>query len=472
MRQLSEPRPRDRGPAERSGCPVGGTPVRFPLGELRNDLIGTQRRLVSEQGGFARYQVLRRVFTLAGSTEASQRVLVRAMGNYGRARQHDNLSLLLGRGLICSDGAEWQRQRKLAQPVFGKALMARVVDITSALTQDLLASWDDASRRGTQIDLLNDMQGVTLRVIAMALFGRDIELGDTTDGGPANCFAEAVASGEVVIFRRTISPIPVPLWFPDQHNRRFRRALAAVDRFIGERIDERLAGTGDYDDILSDLIRSYGDRAGAMRGELRDQVLTLFFAGFETTAVSLGWTWLLLSRDAEVEERFHEELDRVLGGRVPTSEDLKSLSYTSQVIAESMRMFPPVFTLPRKAAADDEIGGHAIRRGDNVIVPVHVLHNLPQYWAEPAEFRPERFAPGELTEDQRAAYLPFSAGPRRCLGATFATAEMLTVLAVAGQRVRLTGDPGQPLTVRAAVTQRPAGEVRMRVEPRSVRATS
>ena len=453
MQSLSE-RHRDDQYAEPDAAPV-----RYSLRELRATLLDTQKQLAQTRGGFARYQVLRHVFTLVASADANRRMFVEEPGSYPRGRQYDNLALLIGRGIICAEGADWQRQRKLVQPVFDKALMARVVEITGVLTTQLLASWDQARERGEQVDLLDDMQDLAMRVIGIALFSRDMR---TT----ADCFTEAVRSGTSLVFLRNISPVPLPLWVPTRLHRRFRRAIAAVDRFVYERIDERLADPDGFDDIMGELVRAYGDGAGEMRRELRDQAITLFFAGFETTAIALAWTWLLLSRNPAAEARFHDELATVLGGRAPTPEDLKSLTYTNQVIAESLRIYPPVYTLTRTAAADDQVCGHQVRRGDNIVIPIHALHHMADYWDEPAAFCPERFAPGQLTDDQRGAYLPFSIGQRRCLGASFATVEMATVLAVAGQRVRLRHDPRTPVIPTPAVTQRPAGRLLMRVEAR------
>jgi len=244
------------------------------------------------------------------------------------------------------------------QAQFDKALRARVVEITGVLTTQLLTSWERTREPGEEVDVLDDMQDLAMRVIGMALFSRDI----------GSALREAVRSG------------------------------AAVDRFVYERIDERLVSGGDYDDILSELIRAYGDDAPRLRRELRDQIVTLFFAGVETTAVALAWTWLLLSQNPEVEARFHEEIDTVLGGRAPAPEDLKALAYTSQVIQESLRIYPPGC--------------------------------------------PEGF------------------------GAAFATVEMLTVLAVAGQRVRLWRTADGPVTAAPPVTQRPAAGLRMHVAAR------
>ncbi len=307
----------------------------------------------------------------------------------------------------------------MAQPAFGKATLARVVQNTGTLTTQLLAGWEQAARRGEPVDVLDDMQHLAMRVIGMALFSRDLEndlqagLADTAGadargGRGANCFTETVRAGVQVVALRNFSPAPLPLWVPTRLHRRFRRGLAAVDRFVYARIDERLADPGGYDDMLADLVRSYGDQAAAAdtRRELRDQVVTLFFAGFETTAVALAWTWLLLGQDQAAEARFHQELAAVLGGRAPAAEDLKALGYTGQVVQESMRMYSPVYTLTRQAVADDEIAG-------------------------------------------------------------FATAETMTVLAVAGQRVRLRPASAEPVTIIPAATQRPAGGLPMLVEVRS-----
>src|ERR1035438_1466739 len=497
-----------------------GEQIRFSLKALRADLLGTQKRLVKEHGGFVRYQVLRREFTLLADAEANQQVFISKLPTYGRSLQHDNLALLLGYGLICADGENWRRQGKLAQPTFDRALLARVAGITSMLMTDVLDQWERAARRGEPVEVFSDMQGLAMRVIGMALFSHDLK---TT----SNDFAETVRVGTEVVFRRNISPVSLPLWFPTRLHRRLSHYMKAVDKFVYDRIDERLASNEGYDDILSRLLRSYGDQAAAKRRELRDQVVTLFFAGFETTGTALAWTWLLLGENPEAESRFHAELARVRCGQTPTLGELDSLTYTQQVIKESLRIYPPVYTMTRNAAADDQVGKHQICQGDNVIIPIHALHRMDRseerrggeegrclsdwssdvcssdlytmtrnaaaddqvgkhqicqgdnviipihalhrmddYWDEPEKFCPERFARARLTKEQRKAYIPFSVGQRKCLGANFATIEMLTVLATAGQRVRLRLVDGHPVVVAPAVTQYPRHGLLMRVEPR------
>jgi cytochrome P450 len=431
-------------------------PARFRLRELRADLLGAQRELAARHHGFARYQVLRREFTLVAGAEASQRLFVSNSAAYARSLQHENLALILGNGLICSDGDDWRRQRKLAQPAFGQALLARVAEITTRLMSELLITWEQAA---APVEVAGAMQTLAMRVIGLALFSRDLGEGPTD-------FAAAARTAVQVIGLRNISPVTLPLWFPLPVHRRFRRYLSAVDQFIGDRIEERLAGAGGYDDILASLIRCYGSQAGQCRRELRDQVVTLFFAGFETTATALTWTWLLLSQHPAAEARLHQELDRVLGGRIPAYTDLAALTYTRQVIQESLRLYPPVYTVTRRAVADDEVGGHRIRRGDNVVIPVHALHRMPAYWDSPEEFCPERFDAGRLTRIQRQAYAPFSQGQRKCMGANLATTELAAALATACQRVRLRLVAGHPVETAAAVTQQPRHGLLMHVESR------
>ena len=158
-----------------------------------------------------------------------------------------------------------------------------------------------------------------------------------------------------------------------------------------------------------------------MKKELRDQVVTLFFAGFETTGTALAWTWLLLSENPDAERALHEELDQVLGGRAPATTTSRHSSYTGQAVEESLRLYPPVYSMTRDAAADDQMGGRRISEGDNLVIPIHALHRMPDYWEDPDAFCPERFAPDRLSREQRKAYIPFSAGQRKCMGANFAT---------------------------------------------------
>lgn len=434
-------------------------PIRFKLSELRADLLGIQKRLVKAHNGFFRYQVLHRVFTVLANAEYNYHVFIGNVGNYQRSLQHHNLALTIGYGLITSDGEVWRRQRKLTQPAFDKELLVRVVEITTKLTQDMLATWQQASQRNEPVDVFNEMQNLTMRVIGLALFS--IDLKDTP-----NHFPDTVRVALELAMMRNISPIILPLWLPTKLHRRHHHLVSEVDKFVYALIDQRLKNNEGYTDILGKLIRSYGEDAQRYRHELRDQIVTLFFAGFETTGSALTWIWYLLSQNLKHEALLHEELASVLGGRAPTYDDMDNLRYSYQVLEESMRLYPPVYTLTRKAVEADVVGGCPIEKDANVLVPIHAIHRMPEYWESPDDFCPERFAPEAMTEAQHKAYMPFAAGQRKCMGVNFATLEMLTVLSIVGQQVRLRLVEGHEVVIQPAVTIYPKYGLKMRVESR------
>jgi cytochrome P450 len=434
---------------------LGGV-ERRPVAELRADLLGVQRRLLEDHHGFVRLRVLRRVFTLVSRPDAAHRILVSGAPAYRRGFQHRNLlGLTIGAGLLVSDGDVWERQRRLTRPVLDRELLGRVVDIAAEAAEALADRW--LERAGGQVDVLDEMRRLSLRVISMAVFGADLP-------EQAGMFTETARVSLAVASRRNIVPISMPLWVPTRLHRRRRRCLAEVDRFVYARIAERLSG-GEHDDILARLISGYGDQAGRMRQELRDQVVTLYFAGFETTAAALSWTWLMLGEHPQVADRLRAELVQTLGHRRPTYPDLSLLPYTRNVLKESMRLRPPVYTVPRTATTEEQIGDTLIRRGDNVAVATDALHRSAAVWEAPEHCRPDRFAAGRLTVDQRQAYLPFGAGPRRCIGESFAMATMMTVLAVVARRVRLRPRDSRPVVPATEVTQFPANGLPMLVDP-------
>lgn len=434
-------------------------PQRIPFKTIRRDMFGTQRQLAQEHGGFVRYQVGRRVFTLAARAEYNQHIFITHAANYGRAFQHENLGLTIGNGLICSDGETWRRQRKLTQPAFDKELYRRVVEVTTELAQDVIQNWEKARVSGSPVDVYADMQQLALRVIGMALFSRDLQQ-------IPNRFPEIARLVLEFTLLRNFSPIPLPLWLPIPLHRRYRQFKAETDRFIYTLIDQRLQDQTPHPDILGKLLLAYGDQAQAMRQEIRDQIVTLFFAGFETTGAALCWTWYLLSQNPASESLFHQELAAVLNGKKPTYADLDRLEYTHQIIQETLRLYPPVYTIPRRTAAADHLGEHPLEKGENLVIPIHLLHTDPAYWEEPQRFQPERFAAGRLSEDQKKAYCPFATGQRKCIGANFAILEMLTAFATLGQKFRLRLVADHPVIPQPAITLAPKYGLKMNVEQR------
>lgn len=319
-----------------------------------------------------------------------------------------------------------------------------------------VAGWRDGETR----DLSQDMMALTLRVVGRTLFGHDAS-GDVGD-----------VAGAMRAFQDSLSrPDLLPKWFPSPWRYRLDGAVTTLDRIIHGMIERRQregagAGRADLLQMLVDARDVEGDGQGLSLREMRDQLVTLFLAGHETTSHALTWTLYLLSQNPGPERTLHEELDRVLGGRAPTLADLDALPYTEQVIKESMRLYPPVYMVARQATEDTEIGGHRVPKGSEVVLWIYMTHRDPRWFADHAAFRPERFAPEAEAALPKLAWLPFGAGPRACIGRAFAMVEARLLLAVMAQRHRLSLEPGHPVEVLPRVTLVPKHGMRMRVHRR------
>jgi cytochrome P450 len=259
---------------------------------------------------------------------------------------------------------------------------------------------------------------------------------------------------------------PVLLRLPLPRTRRLFAARARLDAVVGRLVAERRAGGGGGEDLLGLLVDARADGQGLNDEEIRDEAMTLFLAGHETTAVTLAWTWSLLSTAPDVEAALHEEVDRVLGGRMPAADDLDRLVYTRAVVAESMRLYPPAWAIGRRALAAFPAGGYVVPARAIVILSPWLLHRDPRWWDEPERFAPERFL-GAAGEAGHEAYLPFGAGVRQCLGQGFALLEAVVVLAAMARRLRLRLVPGHPVEALPLLTLRPRFGLRMRAEPRT-----
>ncbi|MEO0565269.1 MAG: cytochrome P450, partial [Chloroflexota bacterium] len=316
-----------------------------------------------------------------------------------------------------------------------------------------------AHAAGETVDLYAELQQVTMRVIGKVLFSLDV-------ADIPNTFPEITRHALRFAMFQNLSPIKMPLWLPIPIHIRHRNLMAQLNTFMDELIDARLADPSAYDDILAKLIINYGEEAPTYREEIRHQLITLFFAGFETTNTALAWTWYLIAQHPEVEAKLLAEVESTLGQRPMTYDDMRALPYTGQVIAESLRLYPPVYTMPRTATEQDELGGEAVHPGDNVLLSLHTLHRMSEYWDDPDAFRPERFAPENLTSEQRDAYMPFGAGRRKCIGVNFATVEMMAVTCMMVRRYKYNLSPAHPVVPDAAVTVFPKYGIHMTLEAR------
>jgi cytochrome P450 len=463
----ADPAPRPLAP----GPP--GHPILGMLPEFRGDRLGFLVRTASQYGGVARFALRNRSVFLVSDPAGIKRVLQDNADNYGRnTRSVAALRETLGEGLLTTTGPSWWRNRRLAQPAFHKQRLggfaATMAEAASSFADRVAGLAGDRASgsavEGAAFDLVPELLRLTLRILGRCLFERDL-----TDE------ADAVGGAVAVVLHHTIEKlgkfVPMPALVPTPKNLRFRAARRALDRVVFALIDERRRAGTDRGDLLSMLLAARDEDTGEGLGDrqLRDEVMTLLLAGHETTAMSLSWTFYLLSLHPAQRRTLEDELARVLGGRPPRLEDLPRLRYTRMVLEESMRLYPPAWVITRSAEGDDELGGFRIPRGSNVLLSPYVTHHDPTLWEDPEGFDPERFAPEQTGARQfrddgsdaavgsrpRYAYFPFGGGPHLCIGAGFAMMEATIVLATVAQRFRFDLEPGRPVAIEPLVTLRP-----------------
>jgi len=364
---------------------------------------------------------------------------------------------LLGDGLFLSEGETWLRQRRLIQPAFHRQRVAGYGDVMTTFAERHVADWKD----GDVIEVHGEMMALTQAVVGKTLFDADVS-GDAHEAGQAAKVLAEDFGARLRSFRL------IPYWLPTPRNLRSRRAIRRLDGLIHRIIAGRRASAEDRGDLLSMLLHAQdADDGSRMTGQqVRDEVMTMFLAGHETTAVALSWTWYLLAQHPDADARLADELREVLGGRAPSVADLPRLKYAGMVVTEAMRLYPPAYGIGRQAARATEIAGHAIAPGDIFIAPTWVVHRDRRWFEEPEAFRPERWA-GDLAQRlPRFAYFPFGGGPRQCIGNSFAQMEAVLLLAAIAQRFRLSLVSGQRITPTPYITLRPEPGIRMLVSHR------
>jgi cytochrome P450 len=362
---------------------------------------------------------------------------------------------VFGEGLLTSEGSFWLRQRRLAQPAFHRARIATYAETMVQYTQRLLDSWHDGEER----DIHEEMMRVTLQIVGKTLFDADVAKDAREVGQSLELLMELSAD-----FGKAIM---IPEWVPTLHNLRKTRAIRKLDKIIYRIIEERRKSERDTGDLLSMLLAARDDDGSRMTDkQLRDESITLFLAGHETTANALSWTWWLLAQHPEAENKLHAELDSLLAERVPTLDDVPKLKYTERVLTESLRLYPPAWGTARIAMEDHEIGGYHIPKGTGVSLTQWTMHRDPRWFTDPEIFRPERWEDGLAKRLPRFAYFPFGGGPRQCIGNTFALMEATLVLATIAQKFRFRLVVGHPVVPLPSITLRPRHGIRAFLEAR------
>jgi len=422
-----------------------------------SDTLDLLTDLRDQHGDFVEMKVLGKPWFLVSHPDDIETVMVKHARIMKRDEYVEIVKRTLGEGLLTSEGELWKRQRKLMSQAFTPKRIKGYAETMVAVT-DRGIPWRD----GEEINLHREMSRITMEVVAEVLFGanvgpRDVEL----VGDSMHVINEFYANSPEAVMK-------LPAWVPTPRNVRMTHAIERIDGLIYQIIANRRRGE-ERDDLLGTLIHALDEGGSGMTDQqLRDEAITLFLAGHETTALALAHTIYLLSKYPDVERRLVAELDEVLGGKLPTAADVKRLPYTEQILKESMRLYPPAWTTGRETVEDIELRGVVVPKGAQILMSQWVVHRDPRWFPNPEAFDPDRWEADKVKGMPRYAYFPFGGGPRVCIGNHFAMMEATLLLAIIMQRVHIELLPGQRLELEPSVTLRPKGEgLRARVQARS-----
>ena len=430
-----------------------GTPIMGVMREFNRDSLGFIERAQRDYGDIVWMRFLYVPALFLYHPNEIEYVLSNNPRNFRKAMslRSNFFQRLVGNGLLTSEGEEWKRQRRLSAPAFHRHRISAYADTMVAYTRRLMENWQIGEAR----DMHREMMRLTLEIVVRCLFSADVSndadhVGDTLKELVKPFAAQATLKW--ILNNRL--PTPAHL--------RFHKLAKRIDDVVYRIIAERRASGKDEGDLLSMLLAARDEDGSQMNDQqLRDEVMTLFLAGHETTALTLAWSWYLLGKHPDAEKKFHNELDEVLGGRAPAMADLPRLKFTEQIAKESMRLYPPAYGLGREAIDDCEIGGYPVPAGTQVFMFQWVTQRDARFYDRPADFMPERWTSDFEESLPKYAYFPFGGGPRACIGASFAMMEIILVLATIGQRFRLELVPDHPVEIYPAMSLRPRDGVRV-----------
>ncbi|MEP6993699.1 MAG: cytochrome P450 [Acidobacteriota bacterium] len=447
-------------PAPRRRRPPPGPRSRWPLHSLpafARDILGFLTRATREYGDTVRIPLPGREALFLNRPQDIETVLLTQRTNFVK---HSffwrHVTAIFGNGLLTSEGEFWLRQRRLAAPAFHPDRIAAYGDVMTAYAERQALGWQDGEVR----DVHADMMRVTMEIVSKTLFDVEVEKDVDQIGRSFDLVIREIAKR----FRR---PVKIADWVPLPGNLRYRRGVALLDRLIARVLAERRARPGDRGDLLSMLLAARDDDGRPMSDkQLRDELITLFLAGHETTAITLSWTLFLLAKNPGVEERACREIAEVAGDRLPTAADLPRLGYAEAVVKESLRLYPPAYVIGRESLEACVIGEYEVPPHTTIYFSPWVLHRDPRHFAQPEAFRPERWLDGSTAKLPKYVSIPFGGGPRVCIGERFAMMEGVLVLATILRRCRLEMVGPDP-TPFPSITLRPDGGPIMRVAKRS-----
>lgn len=441
----------------------GASGYRFPPGFERNLLWFALRRLrpanpillfqqlADEYGDIAHYKIAWNHILFLNHPNYIREILVVQNDNFIKERTVQRSKMLLGEGMITAEGAQHRMQRQVAQPAFHRQ---RIPEYASTMVREA-ASMRDTWQPGEERDISREMMHLTLNIVAQTLFATELR-------GEVHELADAI--NRIMGLYNFLVLLPAAEWLV--HVRppglaAFVRARKRIDAVVYRMIEAHRKQHDDTGSLLDLMLAASPDRSQASEQSLRDQVITIFLAGYETVANALAWTWYLLSQNPECERRFHEEIDGELQGRLPAYEDIPCLRYTEMVLAESMRLYPPAWAMGRYALKDFRLGEYFLPAKTTVLMSQYVMHRDPRFFPDPLRFDPERFTSEAKAKRTKFTYFPFGAGVRQCIGESLAWMEGVLLLATLGQKWKLSLVPGHPVEPEPLITLRPKYGMKM-----------
>lgn len=459
--QTTQKRPRVNSAPRRAPGPKG-LPILGNFFDMRQvssleNMISLQR----EYGDILRMDTGPFTLHVISDPDMVQHVLQDNNRNYVKGYALSKSENLLGKGLLTNEGEAWRRQRRLIQPAFHRQVLDTFARVMTDSATEMLDAWAGRDA-GKSFNVSTDFLGLTLEIVGRTLYSISVNAEDKRTVGRVMPFILEETN------RRISNIIDIGEKLPTPTNRRLKQSIAELDEIVYRMIEQRRRSGEQLPDLLGMLLAAQDEDTGEGMDDkqLRDEVMTIFLAGHETTANNLTWTIYLLAEHPEIYGKLKAEVDQVLEGRTPSADDYRALTYTRMVLDESLRLLPPAWAFGREPLEDDVIGGYAVPAGTSVIISPYVIHRHPDYWPDAEAFKPERFDPSVDSKRPKYAYLPFGGGPRQCIGNSFAQMEAVLVLAMLAQRFDFTLDPGHPVVPEPTFTLRSRDGVWIQLQAR------
>jgi cytochrome P450 len=422
--------------------------------ELKHDSLGSLLKWQKEFGSFYSFHRVNQPHYVATNPNYIKYVLQDNNKNYHKGKAFEYMKALLGNGLVTNEGEFWRKQRRMAQPAFHKVKLAKLTEAMTGLIEEFLDEWEQKYQSGDRINLSQEMNLLALKIVSKALFQSEV-------GDAIYKIGDHLNYALYRMMMRLRNPFLPPRWVPTAANRKEQKAIKELFSIIDGIIAERQQDPQEYNDLLAMLMHSQDEDTGEKMSnqQLRDEVMTLFMAGHESSSAALGYLFWLLSQYPDIDQRVDQELAANLGNEAFTFESFRKVPYSSQVINEVLRLYPPAWTIGRKAVEDDEIDGYHVPAGTSIMIPSYVVHRDADLWEQPNEFLPDRWQTQRVKELPRFAYFPFGGGPRLCIGDQFALLEIHAVLALLKRRFTFEHQARHDIALQPLITMRPVEDI-------------